>query len=78
MKEIRKNSQKNLWKSTKTKENIRKTLKKSTEYSNPSKYTTLKLYEFEVYEWIFCYQKFDLYECHLKCTSFRIFFGWNF
>ena len=41
-------------------------------YSNPSKYTTLKLYEFEVYEWMFCYQKLDLYECHLKCTSFKI------
>ena len=45
-------------------------------YSNPSKYTTLKLYEFEVYEWIFCYQKLDLYECHSKCTSFWNIFTW--
>ena len=47
-------------------------------YSNPSKYTTLELYEFEVYEWTFCYQKLDLFECHSKCTRFwNIFTGFH-
>ena len=44
---------------------------KNAKYSNPPIYTTLVLYEFDLYEYIYCYQKFDLYECHPIYTNFR-------